>query len=589
MARVILHGVPLSPGFAIGPLNLFPDTRLCDKRPIAEIEIPSEIAALQKASEASSTRLQKALSSIPEHLTEYQEIIGLQIELVRDPRVLNGAVARIRHKKICASWAVSETIDELAKLFESMADTYLSERAQDIRNIGQTLLAELAGISSSVANETPCILASYDLSAADVMKFKPNDVLGLLTVEGGVTSHTAILARGLKIAAIGNVNELFKEARNGEITILDGLTGEALLGPDESEIARFKARRESYNKFEIEARYAALKPAITRDETICSVFANLERHQELHELERCGAEGIGLYRTEYGWLRGTTPNEEALSREYSAIVKAAKGKPVIFRTLDVGADKILPVQDALHEANPALGLRGIRFCLSRPDLFRIQLRALLRAASHGNMSIMLPMISTLDEIWQTRDLIREAAAELAGKGYPHASTPPLGAMIETPAAVLICQELAAECDFLSLGTNDLLHYLMAIDRNNRHISYLHEPLHPAFLRAIKQVIQAGRDHAKPVSICGELAADPMGTALLLGLGVRHFSAAPRFIPAIKHTLRKLDHQSCRRIANAALAGADIAETRLNLHRTLTKCMESEHFVHNSLISGLIRP
>lgn len=588
MARVILRGIPLSPGIAIGSLNLLPDTRLCDKRPITEAEIETEIQALETASSESSAKLRDTINSIPPHLSEYREIVELQMELVRDPRVLNGAIGRIRHKKICASWAVSETIAELAALFESMADPYLSERAQDIRNIGQRLITELAGDCGTVPGEAPFILASYELSPANVMEARPEGIIGLLTVEGGVTSHIAILARGLKIPAIGGVSELFREVRNGETVILDGLTGEALIGPDESEITRFTARRQSYTQFEIEAHQEAQEAAVTRDGHAASVFANLERPQELHELLRCGAEGIGLYRTEFGWLRDNLPEEDVLAREYSAVVAASAGKPVVFRTLDVGADKILPAHEALHEPNPALGLRGIRFCLSRPDILRTQLRAFLRAGAHGPIRIMLPMITRTEEIQETREMLSEVEAELAEKGIAHASNPPLGAMIETPAAVLICPELAAECDFLSLGTNDLLHYMMAIDRNNRHVSYLHEPLHPAFLRALRHVAQACGAQNKPVCVCGELAADPLGIAILLGLGITLFSATPRFVPAIKHTLRKLEYRACRQIANSALAGADIAETKMMLHRTLARCMESEHFVHNSLITGFIQ-
>lgn len=585
MARIVLQGIPLSPGIAIGPLTLLPDTRLCDKRPITEASIDSEIRALEAACVEVRTKLAQTVAAMPTHLSEYQEIIALQMELARDPRIINGAIARIRHKKICASWAVSETIAELVALFESMADPYLSERAQDIRNIGHRIITALAGDSVAITADAPAILASYELSATNVMEFRPESVIGLLTVEGGTTSHAAILARALKIPAIGGVSALFREARNGETVILDGLTGEALFGPDKAEILRFKTRRQSYAQFETEAHQAAQLPAITHDGHMTAVFANLERPQELHELLRCGAEGIGLYRTEFGWLRDNLPDEDELTAEYSKVTRAAAGKQLTLRTLDIGADKILPVQEALHEPNPALGLRGIRFCLSRTDIFRIQLRALLRAGVHGPIRIMLPMITRIEEIRETRALIASLEKELDAEGAAHISCPPLGVMVETPAAVLISRELALESDFLSLGTNDLLHYLMAIDRNNRHVSYLHEPFHPAFLRAIHQVIQTCNEQGKQLCACGELAADPLGTALLLGLGVNSFSATPRFVPAIKHTLRKLDYDTCHQIANSALAGADIGETKMLLHRTLARCMESKHFIPNSLITG----
>lgn len=584
MARAILKGIALSPGIAIGPLLLLPDSRIYEKRPIGEDQIASEVAALEKASVLACANLKNTIASIPDNLSEYREIVGLQMELARDSRILNGAKARIRHKKICAAWALSETIAELAALFQSMADTYLSDRAQDIRTIGQCLLSALNGSAPPLGRDEPGILAAYDLSPANVMELSPDGKIGLITVEGGVTSHTAILARGLKLPAIGGLNELFQEARNGETIILDGIDGEVLLGPDENEIAHYTSLRKTYADFETEARQSARDPAITRDGHEIEVLANLEGQQELHELLRCGASGIGLFRTEFGWLKRNGSDEETLYQEYRAILNGADRQKVIFRTLDVGADKVLPVHEALHEPNPALGLRGIRFCLSHLETFRPQLRALLRAGADGDLSLILPMITTIEEVRQFRKLMAEVSAELSSQNMPHNSDPPLGVMVETPAAVLICRELAAECDFLSLGTNDLIHYIMAIDRNNRHVSYLYDPLHPAFLRAIRQVADACHNEGKKVSVCGELAADPVGIALLVGLGVDTLSATPRFVPAIKHTLRKLDSGACREIADFALQGGDLASTRMMLRKTLTDCIDPSHLSRNSLIT-----
>lgn len=586
VARLLIKGTALSPGIAIGPLKLLPDSRIYEKRPIDNDGVDAEIAALQAASILACANLKHTISSIPDNLGEYREILALQMELARDSRILNGAIARIRHKKICAAWALSETIAELSSLFQSMADPYLSDRAQDIRTIGQCLLTALNGGDALTSDDQPGILAAYDLSPVNIMEFLPEGTLGLITVEGGVTSHTAILARGLKVPAVGGMNELFGNARNGETIILDGLSGEVIVAPEESEIARYASLQKRYSDFETEARQSAQQPAITRDGVEVAVLANLESQQELHELLRCGAEGIGLFRTEYGWLNRNGPDEESLYREYEAVLRGSRSRKVIFRTLDVGADKVLPLQDALHEPNPALGLRGIRFCLSHKNVFKPQIRALLRAGAEGELSIMLPMITTVGEVRQFKKLLAEIVAELANQGMPHAAHPSIGVMVETPAAVLICNELASECDFLSLGTNDLLHYIMAIDRNNRHVSYLHEPLHPAFIRAIKQVADACHSHGKKVSVCGELAADIFGIPLLVGLGVDILSATPRFVPAIKHTLRKLNVGDCRRIADLALAGAEISETKALLRKTLTDCMDPRFAFQGSLITDI---
>lgn len=584
MARSVLQGTPLSPGIAIGPLRLLPDSRIFEKRAIGEEEVESEIGALQEASLLACAKLRNTIASVPENLSEYREIVALQMELARDPRILNGAMARIRHRKICAAWAVSETISELAALFQSMADPYLADRAHDIRTIGQCLLTALCGCATPVNSGEPGILAAYDLSPASVMESAPGENLGLITVEGGATSHIAILARGLKVPAIGGLSALFREARNNEIIILDALSGQVVIGPDPGEIEYYRDRQKSYAAFETEARQSAQKPAITLDGAEIIVRANLESQQEMHELLRCGAEGIGLFRTEFGWLRGNDPDEETLFREYRAVLKGAAPAMVIFRTLDVGADKVLPVQEALYEPNPALGLRGIRFCLSHREIFRPQLRALLRAGAGEDLSIMLPMVTTVQEVREFRELLKEIEQELSAEGLEHASHSQLGVMVETPAAVFICEELADECDFLSLGTNDLIHYIMAIDRNNRHVSYLHDPLHPAFLRAIRKVADACHSRGKRVSVCGELAADQVGIALLIGLGVDVLSATPRFVPSIKHTIRKLDRDSCRRIAEAALRGESEA-TRQMLQNEISACIGSGQLLQNSLLTG----
>lgn len=586
MARAVLRGTPISPGIAIAPLLLMPDARNYERREITEAEIETEIEALHSASASVCSALAESASTVPENLCEYRDIISSQMELARDPRILEGAAGRIRRKKICAAWAIAQTTAELSALFHGMPDQYLSDRASDIRAIGKSLINALAGINNAAKTGTPVIVAAWDISPADFMDCSLNGIHGLLTVQGGTTSHTAILARSLKAPAVAGVTDLFQAARQDETVILDGLSGCALLGPDDAEIASYAALGDKRAAFEQEAMAAALLPAITRDGVTISVQANLENPHEMAWLESSGAEGIGLYRTEFAYLGGAQiPDENRLCREYLSVLDGACGEPVVFRTLDVGADKILPVQEALHEPNPALGLRGVRFTLSRPDIFRAQLRALLRAGAAANMAIMLPMITTTVEVRQVRELIAELSGELSASGIAHCEKPPLGVMVETPAAVLICPELARECDFISLGTNDLLHYMMAIDRNNRHVSYLHEPMHPAFLRAIEHVVKAAHAWGKKVSVCGELASDPLGMAMLVGLGVDALSATPRFVPSIKHLLRKLDAAECTRIAADAVAGVDMAVTRERLRAVMTKSIDSDILFSNRLFTG----
>lgn len=580
MARAILKGSPVSPGIAIGPLRLLPNARLFEKRSIKVEEVESEIAALRGASERVRADLRESIDSSGAEMAEYREILAAQMELARDPRIIDGASARIRRRLVCAAWALAETIEELFALFLSMADPYMRDRAQDIRLMGECLSSALLNPGGARKMQGAGILGAYALSPADVMASSRDGARGLLTVDGGATSHTAILARTMKTPALVGVEGLLLNARQGEMVIVDGLGGLALLGPDDEDLARYEKIRKNYLDFEMEARDAASLPAITRDGTLIKVGANLDSQLELGGFLNCGAEEIGLYRTEFSFLGNQLPSEESLVAEYEAIVKGA-GTRVVFRVLDVGADKLAAPQEALQEPNPALGLRGIRFCLSREDIFLKQARAFLRAGQLGEIAILLPMITTSGEVRKSKAIIERARAELGG----NIRTPALGVMIETPAAVMICGELAEECDFLSIGTNDLLHYLMAIDRNNRHVAYLHDPLHPAFLRSLKHIITCAHGKGREATVCGELAADPFGIALLIGLGIDGLSVAPRFAPGVKHIARKLSAAKCRELALDALSGKDSAQTRLKLGETLRDCLGHELSMHNTIISG----
>lgn len=584
MARAVLKCASVSPGIAIGPMRLLRDALLYERKNIEPGEVAAEIAALNAASESVGRELELTMRNIPENMAEWGEIIGAQIELARDPKILEGARARIRRRRICAAWALAETIEELCSLFGGMADPYLRDRARDIKVIGQSMAERLYGRKKSMETDADAIIGAYDLSPADVMDLKLNGIQGIVMIEGGPTSHAAILARGLKVPAVVGARELFEEARESETVIVDGLAGKVLLGPDDNDLAIYKYRRDSYELFERGAGESASLPAVTRDGATIRVRANLENQGEISGLAKSGAEGIGLYRTEFAWLGEKLPDEEDLVEEYAAIIASANSGPVVFRTLDVGADKLPAIHDDLREQNPALGLRGIRFCLRHKDLFRMQLRAILRASHHADAAIMLPMVATLQEVRETRAILEATCQELRSLNLPHAEKLPLGVMIETPAAVLISDALAAHCDFLSLGTNDLLHYLMAIDRNNRHVSYLHDPLHPAFTRSLKRVIDAARERNIPVSVCGELAADPVGVALLIGLGVNILSVTPRFAPAIKGIVRQLDTAICANLANAALAEMNTAKTRSMLLETLQSRIGPALSFQNSLIS-----
>lgn len=580
---MILKGTPVSPGIAVGELLLMGDARFLEKREISPAEVDAEIDALEQASAHICQSLQKTMSDIPENLSEYREIIAAQRELAGDSRLLDGARARIKRRHICASWALEETVEELCSLFQGLADPYLSERAQDIRLIGKSIGDYLGGIKNGAPKNRKGILAAHELSPADVLELKLEGINGLLTVEGGAASHSAILARGLKVPAIVGIGGLFKEARTGERAIIDGLSGLVLLGPDDSDLDFYSSKKKNYLSFEKTATESANLPAVTRDGYSVQVSANLEKPSELSSLDKSGAEGVGLYRTEFAYLNSSLPDEEKLLREYMDVIAHVSPQQTIFRTLDLGADKVLALGANLHEPNPALGLRGIRFSLQHKDIFRTQLRALFRAGHNANMAIMLPMVSNIREIDETLSLIDEVKEELIKEALPHSAKIPLGVMVETPAAMMICDALADRCDFLSIGTNDLIHYLMAIDRNNRHVAYLHEPLHPAFTRSLKKIVETGHQFGKPVSVCGELASDPFMAALLVGMGIDRLSAAPRFVPALKHLLRQLTASDCSELTRAAINEHNVLKTRSRLHEALQAAIGQELSFHNTFI------
>lgn len=583
MARKILEGLAVSPGIAVAPILISGVSGFYEKHFILEDMVPAEINSIDQASATVKNQLLKSLSSIPPTLNEYREMVSAQLELAQDTKIIDGAKARVRQRKICAAWAIAETVEELTQLFKDLPDPYLSERAQDIASIGKSLIHSLAGIQIQTTPNQPSILAAPDLSPSEIID-NNLAIKGIAIETGGLTSHTAILARGLKIPALVNVADLAKNSIDGELAIIDGLQGKLLLGPDAEDVSRYKLIKKNYDNFETESQRAAHLPAKTINGVRISVLANLERPTQIDSLADFGAEGVGLYRTEFSFLSGSSPDEDSLAHEYSQIVNGAFPQSAVIRTLDTGADKLLPAQEALHEPNPALGLRGIRFCLKYLDLFKMQLRAILRAGYPNPAAIMLPMISTLEELRAVKKLLAEIKRDLKNKGIPHAANHPLGVMIETPAAVMICDALAQECDFLSIGTNDLLHYIMAIDRGNRHVAYLSDPFHPAFIRAIKNVVEVAHKNAIKVSVCGEMAADASGIALLLGLGVDILSAAPRFVPAIKYITRRLNTHACANVAQNILKGASSKETRAALNDLLNSALGAELPFNNAFIS-----
>ncbi len=587
MARSLLYGTPVAAGIAIGKAVRPQHTSAIEEYFISPEEIGIEVEKLHEAMKCVSADLQKAKENIAKNLAEHSALIQTHIMISRDPRLLGEATDCVRTQRLCAPWALQKTIDALCAAFLDIDDPYLRERALDLRAVGVRLQCHLAGKSYDPLEgsaQAPRIHMAEDLSPVDALHLPVDSMLALVMAEGGPTSHTAILARSLHIPAMVGVTGILEAVEENELIIVDALNGCVYIGPDEQELAHFSQKQVEYGQWEASVGKSAFLPAETLDSVPVEVYANVGNASELDGLGTFGAEGIGLYRTEYAYLRSRNlPTEDQLYTEYATVAKKVHPQRVVFRTLDVGADKMLHSQMALKEQNPALGLRAIRFCMRHKNLLRTQLRALLRAALHGNVSIILPMVTCFEELQSVKSLIGEVQQNLSAQGIEYASHVPVGIMIEVPAAVLIADTLAKHCDFLSIGTNDLVHYLLAIDRGNKHVAYLHQPLHPAVTRSIKRVIDCARREGIEVSVCGEMVADPHCLAMLLGMGVDVVSATPQAIPGIKHLIRHLKVDQCSSMAHSMLMSSDMAACRHIVTDTLAQSLRDDLEFYTTII------
>ena len=586
MARLILSGIPVSPGIAIGKASRMqrPSSRMA-RMSIKADAVETEIKRLYEAAHKVRDELARARESVPAELSEQKDVIASHMLICQDPKLLQGAAEHVREGYISAVWALEKTGESLCAAFRAIDDPYLRDRVQDIRTVIGRMQSCLYGNKHIVSERgTPTVLLAEELSPVDAIELKLDRLLSLVTLEGGQTTHTAILARSLRIPAIVGVAGLLEVSREDELVIVDAFKGRVYLDPDEAELLDFARRRKEYVLWQEQVRHNAYLPAETRDAVRIEVQANIEEAKDCASALESGAEGIGLCRTEFAYLKSKSlPEENVLYEEYRAIAESQAPARVIFRTLDLGADRMSEQHRALGEANPDLGLRAIRYCLRHQDVFRTQLRAILRAGACGNVALMLPMITGLQEVAASRRIIHEITGELRAEGTPCDPDIPVGVMIEVPSAVLIADALAREVDFFSIGTNDLIHYLLAIDRRNMHVAYLHEPLHPAVVRAVKHVIDCARREGISVAVCGELVADPYCLPVFLGLGVDMLSASPQFVPVVKHLVRKLRKADCIELARSVLMTTDVAAANHMVTQALFDVLREELDFHTTMI------
>jgi len=549
-----LRGIAASPGIAIGPAFLFQPVELKFERrtgvdPIFEWERFQ--AAVARVSEELSRLCAKTKAECG---PQEAEIFAAHALMLEDPEWLNAVRTGLEYH-INAEAALSEATEMYAQMLEELDNPYFAARATDVRDVGRRVLRVLLGVDTSptVGLMKPSILLADDLTPSDTALLDTSLVLGLCTARGGATSHTTILARGLGLPAVVGVGPSLLEIPTGVSLILDGEEGTLHVEPDESTRARYWVRRELAAVALTKARQFAHEPAVTRDGYRVEVVANIGNVAGAQAALEAGAEGVGLLRTEFLYLeRSRLPDEEEQYQAYRAILDVFEHRPVVLRTLDIGGDKDLPYLQLERELNPFLGLRAIRLCLQRPDLFKPQIRAALRAGVGRNLKLMFPMVATVSEIKAARAMVEECRLELQDEGFPVAERVEVGIMIEVPAAAIMADRLAPFVDFFSIGTNDLSQYTMAADRTNAHVATLASALQPAVLRLVSQVITAGHKHGKWVGLCGELAGEPVAIPILLGMGLDEFSMNPSAIPLTKQIIRTLALDEARQIAQQAL-------------------------------------
>ncbi|UJF19797.1 phosphoenolpyruvate-protein phosphotransferase PtsI [Vibrio sp. SS-MA-C1-2] len=572
-------GILASPGIAFGKaLLLAEDEIVINKNSISADQIDTEIQRFIDARSKSVAQLevvkQKALETFGE---EKEAIFEGHIMLLEDEELEEEIIAHIKDNKASADAAIYAIIEEQAVALESLDDEYLKERATDIRDIGYRVVKNALGIEivslSSINEEV--ILVANDLTPSETAQINLNYVLGFITDIGGRTSHTSIMARSLELPAIVGTGDITQTVKNGDMLVLDAINNKIIVNPSEQELADVKVIRDQFIAEKEELAKLKDLPAITLDGHQVEVCSNIGTLKDCDGAERNGAEGVGLYRTEFLFMdRDSLPTEEIQFQSYKAVAEAMTGQAVIVRTMDIGGDKDLPYLDLPTEMNPFLGWRAIRICLDRREILRDQLRAILRASAYGKLRIMFPMIISVEEIRELKAALDTYKAELRAENIAFDEKIEVGVMVETPAAAAIGHHLAKEVDFFSIGTNDLTQYTLAVDRGNELISHLYNPLSPAVLTVIKQVIDASHKEGKWTGMCGELAGDERATLLLLGMGLDEFSMSSISIPHIKKIIRNANFEDVKLMAEQALAMPTAAEIEAhvdNFIAEMTNC------------------
>ncbi|MBV8046661.1 MAG: phosphoenolpyruvate--protein phosphotransferase [Paludibacterium sp.] len=537
---IILHGVAIGGGVAIGRAHLI--SRSMDDvahYSLEEDELPAEIARFDEAIRTTRKELEMLWGTIPENApAELGAFLSLHIMLLGDVTISREPREIIVAQKCNAEWALKLQSDMLIAQFEAIEEDYLRERKHDVLQVIERIFKNLDGHDAELPDADDlvedAILVAHDLSPADMVYFKESEFAAFITDVGGATSHTAILGRSLDLPSVIALHHSRELIREDELVIVDGQQGVVIINPDDIVLAQYRRRLRAWRDARRKLSSIRKATAQTEDGTPIDILANIEGPQDIEDVRSCGAAGVGLFRSEFLFLgRDSLPSEDEQYEAYRSVLEQMKDLPVTIRTMDLGADKSPRWLNHGVAENPALGLTGIRLCLAEPLMFRVQLRALLRASVHGKLRVMFPMLNSLQELRQALALVDYAREELRDEGQPYSDAVEFGAMIEIPSAALVVGSFLKHIDFLSVGTNDLIQYTLAIDRNDDAVSHLYDPVHPAVLQLILHTIKVGTRGGVPVSVCGEMAGDPRLTRLLLGMGLRKFSMHPANVLAVK--------------------------------------------------------